>query len=106
MDAVDAEAMLGNIDLICAPLKNLASAWQSMPVEFQRRFQLMALPHGYVFGSVRTAPKGRLFSLLMPSSTSKSNWVPHAGQSWNQLVNDIRQFADMFRELAFGPPAA
>ncbi|HUN84804.1 MAG TPA: recombinase family protein [Terracidiphilus sp.] len=96
----DAEAALGNINLICAPLMDLASAWQSIPVEFQRRFQLMALPDGYVFGSVGTARKGRLFSLLMRSDASNSSLVPLGGACWNQLADELEAFASLFREAA------
>gem|GEM_PF-699991 len=76
---VDSDAVLGNIDRICAPLMDLGTAWESVSVEFQRRFQRLALPSGYVFGSVGTAPKGRLFSLLMQPDTSKSTRVPPPG---------------------------
>jgi site-specific DNA recombinase len=99
-DAVDADAVLGNIDRICEPLRDLRSAWQSVPVEFQRRFQLIALPVGYVFGSVGTAQRGRLFSLLATSGTSKSTLVPLTGLCWNQLANEIEAFAAIFRETS------
>jgi site-specific DNA recombinase len=73
--AVDADAVLGNIDRICAPLMDLGAAWKVVPAEFQRRFQLLALPGGYVFGSIGTAQRGRLISLFAPSEASKSTLV-------------------------------
>lgn len=97
--AVDTDSVLGNIDQICEPLMDLGAAWKIVPVEFRRRFQLLALPGGYVFGSVGTAQRGRLFSLLAPSDTSKSTLVPLAGQSWNQLAEEIEAFAAIFREV-------
>jgi DNA invertase Pin-like site-specific DNA recombinase len=99
VQTIDGDAIVKNMDLICAPLMDLAFTWQSMPVEFQRRFQLMALPRGYVFGSIGTAPMGRLFSAFVHSDTAKSNLVPHDSQSWNLLVKDIEQIADLFRQL-------
>lgn len=93
-------AVLGNIDRICAPFADLGNAWASIAVEHQRRFQMLELPTGYAFGRVRTAPKGRLFSLLCASSTPKSNLVPLTGLSWNQLAEEIESFAAIFRETS------
>jgi len=91
-----ADAVLGNIDRICAPLMDLGAAWESLAVEFQRRFQLLTLPNGYVFGRVGTAERGRLFSLLATSNTSKSSVVPLTGLYWNQLADEIAAFASVF----------
>ena len=96
--AVNADAVLGNIDRICAPLANLGAAWESLAVEFQRRFQLIALPKGYVFGRVGTAERGRLFSLFATSNTANSHLVPLTGLHWNQLADEIKAFAAIFRE--------
>ncbi len=98
--AVDADAVIGNIDRICAPLMDLGTAWQSAAVDFQRRFQLLALPVGYMFGRVGTAQRGRLFSLLGPSVGSNSTLVALTGQSWNQLANEIKTFEEIFRECS------
>jgi hypothetical protein len=98
--AVDAEAVIGNIDRICAPLMDLGTAWRSVAVDFQRRFQLLALPVGYMFGRVGTAQRGRLFSLLGPSVGSNSSLVALTGQSWNQLANEIKTFEEIFRECS------
>ncbi len=94
--AANAEAVLGNIDRICAPLMDLRATWERFTVEFQRRFQLLTLPKGYVFGRVGTAERGRLFSLLATSSTSKSTLVPLTGLCWNQLAEEIEAFAALF----------
>jgi site-specific DNA recombinase len=92
----NADTVIENIDRICAPLMDLSAAWERVPVENQRRFQLIALPTGYVFGRVGTAQRGRLFTLLATSGTSKSNWVPLTGLCWNQLANEVEMFANMF----------
>jgi DNA invertase Pin-like site-specific DNA recombinase len=94
--------VLSNIDRICLPLKDLGTVWQSLPVELQRRFQMMVLPTGYVFGRVRTAPRGRLFSLLTSSGTPKSSLVPPTGLCWNQLAEEIEAFATIFGETSDG----
>jgi site-specific DNA recombinase len=99
----NADAVLGNIDRICAPLMHLGTTWQSLAVEFQRRFQLIALPTGYVCGSVGTAEKGRLFSLLATSNTSKSHLVRLTGLYWNQLAEEVAAFASLFCEASEAP---
>ena len=98
--AANADAVLGEIDRICAPLTDLANTWRGLAVEFQRRFQLLVLPQGYVFGNVGTAQKGRLFSLLATSHTAKSSFVPLTGLCWNQLAEEIDAFAAIFRETS------
>jgi DNA invertase Pin-like site-specific DNA recombinase len=96
--AVNADEVLKNIDRICAPMTDLKAAWESVSVEFQRRFQQIALPSGYVFGRVGTAQRGRLFSFLATSSTSYASLVPLTGVCWNQLANEIEAFAALFSE--------
>ncbi len=96
--AVNADAIIQNIDRICVPLADLGTAWERLAVEFQRRFQLLALPKGYVFGRVGTAQRGRLFSLFSTSDASKSSLGSLAGLHWNQLADEIKAFAAIFRE--------
>lgn len=95
---VNADAVLGNIDRICAPMTDLRVAWESVSVEFQRRFQQLMLPSGYVFGRVGTAQRGRLFSFLATSNTSNASLVPLTGACWNQLAGEIEAFATLFGE--------
>lgn len=96
--SVDVDAVLGNIKRICAPLMDLGSAWESVTVEFQRRFQLLMLPDGYVFGRVGTAQRGRFLSLLGQYCTPQSTSVPLTGQSWNQLAEEVAALDAIFRE--------
>lgn len=95
---VDADAVLDSIDRICMPLRDLRATWQSVPVEIQRRFQLMVLPVGYVFGRIGTAQRGRLFSLFGTFGGSESSFVPLTGTYWNQLAEEIEEFASLFNE--------
>jgi site-specific DNA recombinase len=99
-DPVDPAFILNNIDEICAQLTDLGSAWESVPTEMKRRFQLLALPMGFVVGRVATAQKGRLFEALTQLHTSKTKLVPLTGHSWNQLAEEVEAFAVLFRESA------
>lgn len=97
--SVDADAVLGNLERICTPLMDMGAAWESVAVEFQRRFQLLMLPGGYVFGRVGTAQRGRLLSLFVQSTIRQSTWVPPTGLSWNQLAEEIAALATIFQEV-------
>jgi DNA invertase Pin-like site-specific DNA recombinase len=99
---IDSDAVLQNIDSICSPLEDLGAAWLGLPIELQRRFQMIALPEGYVLGRVGTALRGRLFTLLGASGTSKSSLVPPTGLCWNQLAEEIEAFATIIRETSGG----
>jgi site-specific DNA recombinase len=92
------ESVLNDLDAICAPLMHLADAWLAVPIKFQRRFQHLILPAGYVFGRVGTADKGRLLSFLESPLPVDTNEVPPTGESWNQLAEEIKALAMIFRE--------
>jgi DNA invertase Pin-like site-specific DNA recombinase len=97
-DGIKPESVLNDLDTICVPLMHLADAWEAVPTSFQRRFQHLTLPAGYVFGRVGTAQKGRLFSLIGSPLPVDTNLVPPVGESWNQLADEIKAFAMIFRE--------
>jgi hypothetical protein len=92
------ESVLTDLDTICAPLMHLADAWERVPTNFKRRFQHITLPAGYVVGSVGTAQKGRLLSFIESPDGAYTNVVPPIGESWNQLAEEIKAFAMIFRE--------
>ena len=92
------DSVLRDLATICKPLTRLADTWKAVPIKFQRRFQHITLPTGYVFGSVGTAQKGRLLSFLQSPLPVDTNLVPPVGESWNQLANEIMEFAEIFRE--------
>ena len=77
---------------------HLADAWETIPTNFKRRFQHITLPAGYVFGRVGNAPKGRILSFIESPLTVDTNEVPPVGESWNQLAEEIKAFAMIFRE--------
>jgi len=92
------DSVLQDLDTISEPLMDLESAWTAVPIGFQRRFQHLMLPDGYVFGRVGTAPKGHVLSFIESSLPADTKEVPLIGESWNQLANEIREFAALFRE--------
>ena len=100
--AAKTEAVLENLERIAAPVANLDQAWISVPVEFQRRFQQLMLPCGYVFGSVGTAQRGRILSFFRHSDPVNAVMVPQMGAGWNQLADEIEAFAAIFREASLG----
>ena len=93
------ESVLNDLDTICAPLMHLDEAWENVPTDFKRRFQQIAIPAGYIYGRVGTAQKGRLLSFIESPDAANTNGVPLMGQSWNQLAEEIKAFAAIFREV-------
>lgn len=92
------ESVLHDLAAISKPLTHLADTWKAVPIKFQRRFQHILLPTGYVFGRVGTAPKGRLLAFLHSPLPGLTNEVPPVGESWNQLMEEIRTLAMIFKE--------
>jgi site-specific DNA recombinase len=94
------DPVLSELDALRVGLSNLASVWQSLAIENRKRFQLLALPQGYIFGRVRTAQKGRLFSLIGASTTSDTSLVHPTCESWHQLADEIRTLATISKGVA------
>jgi hypothetical protein len=94
------ESVLKDLDAVCGQLANLGGAWDGIATDLKKRFQQLALPTGYIFGRIRTAQKGRLFSFLEAFDTPKASLVPLTGLSWNQLAEEIKAFASIFREAS------
>lgn len=97
--AIDPDSVLHDLDLIAKPLTRLADTWRAVPIEFQKRFQHLTLPNGYVVGSVGTASKGHILSFFEASLPADTNQVPPVGESWNQLMSEIISLASIFKEL-------
>jgi DNA invertase Pin-like site-specific DNA recombinase len=92
------DAVLRDLELIGDRLINLVDTWTDVATQFQRRFQQIAIPDGYVVGRVGTARKGRLLSFLESPLPVDTNGVPPAWESWNQLMEEIQFLAVIFRE--------
>lgn len=86
------------IDQICEPLLNLADTWTEVPAVLKQRFQRLILPAGFVAGRIGTADMSCLFSVFQRSRHAESNLVPHTGQFWNQLVDELKSFASVLHE--------
>ena len=97
-DPINSDSVLQAIDEISAQLMDLGRAWKSVNTEMKRRFQLLALPSGFVVGRVATAQRGRLFDQLTRLRTPKTSLVPPTGLSLNQLAEEVQAFAALFRE--------
>jgi site-specific DNA recombinase len=96
---VDAMQIQSDLEAITAPLAELTRTWQSIPVGFQRRFNHMVVPVGFVIGQSRTAETGPLFRVLGDIGGTNSHEVPLTGENLNRLAQAIRAFADLFRDL-------
>jgi hypothetical protein len=89
----EVDSVVSELDALRTQLGNLASLWQSLGIENRKRFQLLTLPRGYVFGRIGTAQKGRLFSFIGASETPDTNLVHLTCESWHQLAEEIRALA-------------
>jgi DNA invertase Pin-like site-specific DNA recombinase len=92
------DAALRDLELIGDRLINLVDTWKDVSTDFQRRFQQIVIPGGYVVGSVGTAQKGCLLSFIESPLPVDTNEVPPAWESWNQLIEEINGFVEIFRE--------
>jgi site-specific DNA recombinase len=92
------DSVLRDLELIGGRLINLVDTWKDVATEFQRRFQQIVIPGGYVVGSVGTARKGCLLSFIESPLPVDTNEVPPTWESWNQLMEEIQSVAMIFRE--------
>lgn len=96
----DFESALTSLNLVGASLQDLAGYWESSHIEKRKRFQRILLPGGYVVTRIGTAPKAHILSFFEGSLPVNPTEVALEGQTWNQLVNEIRQLAELFQRAA------
>ncbi len=84
---------------IAAPLAALRETWSELPLQLRPRFKQLVLPMGFVAGRIRTAQKGRLFSLNDDLRDGNSVEVPPTVGSSNQIMKEIQAFADLFKSI-------
>jgi len=96
---VDAKQIQSDMEAITAPLADLPQTWQSIPVGFQRRFNHIVVPVGFVIGQSRTAEIGPLFRVLGDDDRTDSDEVPLTGENLNRVYQAIQAFAELFRDL-------
>jgi DNA invertase Pin-like site-specific DNA recombinase len=94
--AASIDKVHSQIEQITAPLLDLPATWERLPIAQKLRFQHYVVPAGFVAGESRTAALGRLFSVFRQFDKEKTNEVPLAGESWNQLLQEIRGLAELF----------
>jgi site-specific DNA recombinase len=95
----DAKGIHTAIQEIMRPLSELGATWSSIPVGFQRRFNHMVLPAGFVIGSSRTAELGPLFRALGDFRGANSHEVPLTGENLNRVYQAIQAFAELFESV-------
>ncbi len=98
-ERLDARRVQSELREITLPISELKRTWQSIPVGFQRRFNHMVLPVGFVVGESRTAELGPLFKVLEDLQGTDSQEVPLTGEGLNRLYQAIQAFAELFRSL-------
>ena len=94
---VNVAAIRDNLDEISKPLTHLPETWQALPILFQRRFHRLVLPVGFVYGESRTAELGLLFMAIGNLVGRNTNGVPPSSKSWNQIMQEIIEFAGLLR---------
>lgn len=99
MDVVSAD-----VERILASINDLPGTWERLPLPARRRFDHLVLPVGFVNGESRTAELGRLFRLSVDLQREESSVVPPSGNSWNRLLQEIADFAALFRSIDSGEP--
>lgn len=85
------------IDDISAPLRTLSATWWDVSPLLKQRFQRSILPVGFSVGKIRTAPMSCLFSVFYEFQNSESALVALDGQTWHQIVRELREFSEVLR---------
>lgn len=97
-DSVNVSDIQAHLSEITEPLTCLPEAWQKLPSPIQRRFHRFVLPVGFVHGKSGTAQMGLLFRTFGQLVNANSNEVAPGWKTWNQIVQEIIEFAGLFRE--------
>jgi site-specific DNA recombinase len=82
---------------IAAPLYNLPGTWKSIAPAVRARFQRLIFPVGFVIGLIRTAELGLLFRIIGDSTLGNPHVVPRDEETWNQIYQEIQEFASVMR---------
>jgi len=95
-DSLSVRQIEADLDRLAAPLSDMAAAWEGLPVAQKRRFQQYVLPVGFLAGGIGTADLGLLFRVFRQFEDTNSHVVALTGESWNQLLQEIKAFAALF----------
>jgi hypothetical protein len=96
-EQIDAESVRSDLHEIEKPVAELRITWQALLPAFQRRFNRMVLPVGYVNGRIGTAERALLFSTLGDFRDGKSIGVSLTGENLNRLMQEISGLAGILR---------
>lgn len=95
-DVISAREIQAKLEEIVAPLSNLAATWDALPLAQKCRFHRYVLPVGFVAGESGTSDLGLVFRVFGQCEEGNSHEVPLTGESWNQLLQEIKAFAALF----------
>jgi site-specific DNA recombinase len=76
--------------------QDLVAIWQRLEGRKQLRFQQCVFPVGFVSGGIGTAEIGLLFRAFQEISDGNSTGVAPTGESWNQLMQEIKALSALF----------
>jgi hypothetical protein len=94
---LDLTRLRDNIRQITFPLMNLADTWTRLDPALRQRFKRMLLPVGFLARQIRTAELGRLFYVCAHLADPNSTEGSLTGETLNQVIEEIRAFAGLFR---------
>jgi site-specific DNA recombinase len=95
-ERISANRLREDLGEITEPLTQLRGTWETLGSPFRRRFERLVLPVGFVNGEIRTAELGLLFRVFRQFEDTNSHVGSLTGESWNQLLQEIKAFADLF----------
>ncbi len=99
---VNATEIREHLEEITEPLIHLPETWDMLPSSFQRRFHRLVLPVGFVYGESRTAELGLIFRAFGDLATAKTTGVPLGSKCWNQIMQEIAEFAGLLKGVDAG----
>jgi DNA invertase Pin-like site-specific DNA recombinase len=84
---------------------SLPQSWLALPAVLRARFQHSVFPEGISYGrdhGYGTAKLGLIYELSRDSGDSKTHLVPLVRANWNQLLDDLKLFAQASDALKRG----
>lgn len=88
-----------HLEEIREPLAHPDQTWNALPPPLRKRFERLVFPVGFVNGKIRTAEMGLIFQISRDSAGQKSNLVALMRKFSNQILQEIKAFSEIFREL-------
>ena len=95
IDELDVEGVLTYATTF---IGNLPRQWFDLPQELRPRFQRLVFPEGIPYERTQgfgTAKLGFIYQLNLQFSGRKSHMVPLRGFSWNQLMEELKEFQQL-----------